>query len=86
MSPLCHFGQRVIARMSTTPDKPPKKPREESVSWTLPHPKWSEEELKNVKIDHKTPKTFGDRFANFFIQSLRIGFDVMSGYKKILPM
>jgi hypothetical protein len=57
----------------------------EVVSYNLPHPKWTSEELKTVSFEHKTPKTFGDRFAKFFILSLRVGFDVMSGYRKVFP-
>jgi len=55
------------------------------VDYTLPHPKWKKEEMEKVVIDHYAPITFGDRFAHFFIQSMRLGFDVMSGYKKVFP-
>lgn len=51
----------------------------------MPHPIWPKEDLHKVPITHKEPLTFGDRFAHFSIQSLRMGFDVMSGYKKIFP-
>ncbi|KAL4481342.1 hypothetical protein ABPG72_010495 [Tetrahymena utriculariae] len=53
--------------------------------WTMPHPVWTEQEVKDVSITHLEPANFGDRFANIFIQSLRYGFDIMSGYKKVFP-
>ena len=51
----------------------------------MPHPIWTEKEVHDVKITHLTPSTYGDAFANFFIQSLRFSFDIMSGYKPIFP-
>lgn len=53
--------------------------------WTMPHPQWSEQEVKNVSITHLEPANLGDRFADLFIKTLRYGFDIMSGYKKIFP-
>jgi hypothetical protein len=29
--------------------------------------------------------TAGDKFAHLLIQSMRMGFDIVSGYKKVLP-
>ncbi|EGR28896.1 hypothetical protein IMG5_166890 [Ichthyophthirius multifiliis] len=54
-------------------------------TWHMPHPIWTENEVKDVKITHLQPSTIGDSFANIFIQSLRLSFDIMSGYKQIFP-
>ena len=44
------------------------KPNEQkTVVYAMPHPIYSETEINNVKIDHKTPITFGDKFAHLFI-------------------
>jgi hypothetical protein len=51
----------------------------------MPHPIWSKEEVKSVSLEHQQAHGFGDYFALYFIKCLRIGFDVMSGYKKIFP-
>lgn len=64
--------------------KPPTEDKK-TVVYAMPHPVWNEEALNNVKIDHKEPLTFGDRFAHLFIQSMRVGFDVLSGYRKVFP-
>ncbi|CAD8135362.1 unnamed protein product [Paramecium octaurelia] len=56
-----------------------------SQNYTMPHPNWNKPELEQVSLEHKTAITFGDHFAYYFIQSMRLGFDVMSGYKRILP-
>lgn len=64
--------------------KPPVEDKK-NVIYAMPHPVWDKEAMNNVKIDHKEPLTFGDRFAHLFIQSMRIGFDVLSGYRKVLP-
>lgn len=53
--------------------------------YTMPHPIWNKPEVESVSLDHKPAVTFGDHFAYAFIQSMRMGFDVMSGYKKVLP-
>ena len=69
---------RLVKLMFSSSPKP-------NVDYTLPHPKWKKEELEKIVIDHKDPLTLGDKFAHFFIQSMRLGFDVMSGYRKVLP-
>lgn len=48
--------------------------------YLLPHPIWSEEEMKSVEITHRPPKDFVDKYAYFSVQLLRFGFDFMSGY------
>jgi hypothetical protein len=48
----------------------------------LPHPIWTEEELHNVKVTHKSPKGIVDRMAYNSVKFLRGSFDVMSGFKK----
>ncbi|CAD8146110.1 unnamed protein product [Paramecium pentaurelia] len=54
-------------------------------NYTMPHPIWNKPELEQVSLEHKPALTFGDHFAYYFIQSMRVGFDLMSGYKKITP-
>lgn len=51
----------------------------------MPHPLWGKIEVETVSMDSKPKMTIGDHFAYYFIQSLRTGFDYMSGYSKILP-
>lgn len=51
----------------------------------MPHPIWKESEVDKITIDHKEPITSGDKFAHFLIQALRVGFDLVSGYKPIFP-
>lgn len=58
---------------------------QKKTDYHLPHPKWSTQELNEIVIDHKQPLNMGDRFAHFFIQSMRMGFDVMSGYRRVFP-
>lgn len=51
----------------------------------MPHPVWTEQEVKTVHVTHLDPANLGDRFANAFIKTLRFSFDIMSGYKKVFP-
>ena len=37
------------------------------VDYSMPHPTYTKEQLANVKIEHKEPLTFGDKFAHFAI-------------------
>ncbi|KAL4433206.1 hypothetical protein ABPG74_010901 [Tetrahymena malaccensis] len=53
--------------------------------YVLPHPIWTKEDVENVQITHFKPKNIGDRLSHYLIQSMRLGFDVMSGYKKVFP-
>ena len=46
----------------------------------LPHPIWSEEEVKTVEIKHKSPKGISDKLAYYAVQFLRKTFDFASGY------
>jgi hypothetical protein len=34
--------------------------KQNNEAWHLPHPIWTEKEVKDVKITHLTPSTFGD--------------------------
>lgn len=34
---------------------------------SMPHPLWTENDYKNVKIDHREPHSLGDRFAHLLI-------------------
>jgi len=54
-------------------------------SYFMPHPIWSKEEVIDVPLTHQPPQGLGDYFAKYFIFCLRLGFDVMSGYKSIFP-
>lgn len=47
---------------------------------SLPHPIWTSDQLNSVKITHKPPEGLVDRFAFLCVKTLRLGFDVFSGY------
>lgn len=51
----------------------------------LPHRIWGKDLIHKIDFSHKKPKTIGDSVAHYVIQTMRIGFDIMSGYKRILP-
>ena len=46
----------------------------------LPHPIWSEEEVKSVEIKHTEPRGISDRLAYIAVQIMRKTFDLASGY------
>ncbi|XP_052807052.1 uncharacterized protein LOC128236206 [Mya arenaria] len=48
---------------------------------SLPHPIWSQEELHEVEITHRTPVGFVDKAAYYSVQTFRTAFDVVSGFK-----
>lgn len=37
------------------------------VDYSMPHPTYTKEQLADVKIEHREPLTFGDKFAHFSI-------------------
>lgn len=47
---------------------------------TLPHPIWSNEALKNVRVSHRRPEKLIDKLAFGCVKTMRFGFDVLSGY------
>lgn len=49
---------------------------------SLPHPIWSDDEVRSITITHKKPKGFIDWAAYLTVQTLRKGFDVLSGYNR----
>lgn len=51
-----------------------------SRDYLLPHPIWSEEEVKTVEIKHKSPKGISDNLAYYAVQFMRKTFDLASGY------
>ncbi|KZT12063.1 AOX, alternative oxidase mitochondrial precursor [Laetiporus sulphureus 93-53] len=54
--------------------------------WVLFHPVYKPDELRSVEVLHREAKTFSDKIAYSFVRLLRLGFDVVSGYKhKPLP-
>lgn len=48
--------------------------------YTFPRHKWTEEEL-DVKITHHNPETISDYAALGTVKALRLGWDLISGYK-----
>ena len=48
--------------------------------YLLPHPIWSEEEVKSVEIKHTEPRGISDRLAYIAVQIMRKTFDLASGY------
>lgn len=49
--------------------------------WTSEHCIWSKDELESVKVTHRAPETFGDRFVLNLSKTLRWGFDLVAGFK-----
>uniref|UniRef100_A0A6B2LG20 Alternative oxidase n=1 Tax=Arcella intermedia TaxID=1963864 RepID=A0A6B2LG20_9EUKA len=46
----------------------------------MPHPIWSDEDIKSIKETHVEPEKFVDKYAYFSVKLLRTGFDLLSGY------
>lgn len=46
----------------------------------LPHPIWNRDQVSSVQITHKPPQGAVDRLAYIGVKTLRLGFDVFSGY------
>ncbi|CAD5113183.1 DgyrCDS2371 [Dimorphilus gyrociliatus] len=49
---------------------------------SLPHPIWSDDEVRSITITHRQPKGFIDWSAYLTVQFLRKGFDILSGYNR----
>lgn len=48
--------------------------------YLLPHPIWSEKEVKSVEITHRAPEGMSDKAAFYCVMLLRKSFDLASGY------
>ncbi|XP_028408745.1 alternative oxidase, mitochondrial-like [Dendronephthya gigantea] len=55
--------------------------REKAKDYILPHPIWTEEDTHSVLINHKEPNGKVDKLAYYAVQTLRVGFDIVSMYK-----
>jgi Alternative oxidase len=53
--------------------------------YTLPHPKWSDEELASIKVEHREPENLQDRLAHWTVRLIRFNFDFVTGYKRGVP-
>jgi len=53
----------------------------EAGDYTLPHPIWSKQETEDVTIKHRKPQGLVDWTAYAGVTTLRLGFDLLSGYK-----
>ncbi|KAK2161626.1 hypothetical protein LSH36_113g05009 [Paralvinella palmiformis] len=51
-------------------------------NYTMPHPIWSQKEVHSVRVTHKTPQGINDWLAYMTIKSLRVGYDIISGYNR----
>lgn len=51
----------------------------------MPHASYTEDQVKGVKVTHKTCDGLGDWFAYGFIKTIRSTFDAITGYKKTFP-
>lgn len=49
--------------------------------YTMPHPPWTPEELADVQITHTPPRSLADKLAYNMMRLLKVGFDVVSGFK-----
>lgn len=59
----------------------PQIPAEGDAEWHMPHTIWEQSSLKAVKVTHQEPSKAADRLAYWSVQTVRAGFDVLSGYK-----
>ena len=50
------------------------------IEYLLPHPIWSQDEVKSVEIKHTAPKGISDTLAYYAVQLMRKTFDLSSGY------
>ncbi|XP_013378562.1 alternative oxidase, mitochondrial [Lingula anatina] len=50
--------------------------------YLLPHPVWTEKELKSVEISHHIPECITDYFAYYTIQGIRGAFDFVTGFNR----
>eukprot|EP00094_Tigriopus_californicus_P006317 TCALIF_06082-PA protein Name:"Similar to AOX1 Alternative oxidase, mitochondrial (Venturia inaequalis)" AED:0.21 eAED:0.22 QI:537/0/0.5/1/1/1/2/0/284 len=48
--------------------------------YLLPHPIWSDKEVKSVEITHRSPDGVSDKAAYYCVMLLRKSFDLASGY------
>lgn len=63
---ISHFGKNG----STTGDE----------AYRMPHPVWTAEDVRSVKITHQKPQKFVDELAYKSVQALRAAFDIISLY------
>jgi len=54
--------------------------------YTLPHPIWSKEEAEGVEVTHRKPKGVTDHLAYLTVSTMRLAFDIFSGYKLQLKL
>ncbi|KAG7196083.1 inducible alternative oxidase 2 [Scheffersomyces spartinae] len=47
------------------------------------HPEFTDAECEGIHYEHRTPKTLGDRIAFRGIQTLRLTYDLVTGYKNV---
>jgi len=55
--------------------------RVEEKDYTLPHPIWTKQETEDVSIEHRKPRGFVDWTAYSVVATMRVTFDLLSGYK-----
>uniref|UniRef100_A0A0G4HE94 Alternative oxidase n=1 Tax=Chromera velia CCMP2878 TaxID=1169474 RepID=A0A0G4HE94_9ALVE len=58
-----------------------KRDNEEFTSYALPHPVWDEKAASEVEVTHHKPKDVTEHLAYASVTMMRLGFDVLSGYK-----
>lgn len=73
---LPHFKERVEKKVSGDGDQ-----SVGSEAYRMPHPIWSERDVNSVEITHQEKKTKIDKLAYGCVQTLRVGFDIVSLYK-----
>eukprot|EP01083_Nonionella_stella_P030841 84514_1 len=56
------------------------KSRRKFEDYVLPHPIWSEQQLKSIQITHKKPTQTADYLAYFSVNILRFSWDLSTGY------
>jgi len=75
-----HFSKHMVVR--PTPPGVDKEPTGGYVSTehSLPHPIWSAEDCEEIEQTHVTPELAVDKLAYYSVKSVRILFDLFSGY------
>ena len=60
--------------------------KKDEEQYTLPHPIWTKEEAEGVEVTHRKPSGVTDHLAYLTVSTMRLAFDIFSGYKLQLKL
>jgi len=78
-SVLDHFKVDQSAAVTVVEEKPIEE-------YTLPHPIWSQHEVEIVEVTHRQPEGITDHMAYACVATMRVVFDIFSGYTMQLKL